>query len=71
MTTSRAVLLLGMHRSGTSVVARGLQALSVYLGDDFLDKQPENPTGYWEDKGIVDLNERVLDELGCGGIASH
>jgi hypothetical protein len=52
-----------MHRSGTSAVARGLKALSVYLGNNFLDAQPENPTGYWEDKGIVELNERVLKVL--------
>jgi hypothetical protein len=64
MSTSRAVLLLGMHRSGTSAIARGLGALSVYLGNDFLDAQPENPTGYWEDKGIVALNERLLGALG-------
>ena len=64
MSTSRAVLLLGMHRSGTSAIARGLGALGVYLGNDFLDAQPENPTGYWEDKGIVALNERLLGALG-------
>ncbi|HEY6450734.1 MAG TPA: sulfotransferase [Candidatus Cybelea sp.] len=60
---SRGIAVIGMHRSGTSAVARGLQALSVYLGNDFLDAQPENPTGYWEDKGIVDLDERVLKSL--------
>lgn len=64
MSTSRAVLLLGMHRSGTSAIARGLAALSVYLGNDFLEAQPENPTGYWEDKGVVALNERLLQTLG-------
>jgi len=62
--SSRAILTLGMHRSGTSAVARGLQALSVYLGNNFLDAQPENPTGYWEDKSIVELNDRVLAALG-------
>ena len=51
MPSSRAVLVLGMHRSGTSAIARGLAALGVFLGDDFLDAKPENPTGYWEDKG--------------------
>jgi hypothetical protein len=61
---SRAVIVVGMHRSGTSAVARGLQALSVYLGKDFLDAQPENPTGYWEDKGVVEINERALKTLG-------
>jgi hypothetical protein len=63
---SRAIVVLGMHRSGTSAVARGLQALGVYLGDDFLDAQPENPTGYWEDRGIVELNERALKTLHLG-----
>lgn len=37
--------------------------MGVYLGDDFLDAQPENPTGYWEDRRIVELNERVLKVL--------
>lgn len=64
MPTSRAVLVLGMHRSGTSAVARALAALGVDLGNDFLDAQPENPTGYWEDKGVVDINERLLKLLG-------
>lgn len=60
---SRAVLVAGMHRSGTSAVARGIAALGVYLGNDFLDAQPENPTGYWEDKGIVEIDERMLKAL--------
>jgi hypothetical protein len=64
MSSSRAVLVLGMHRSGTSLVTRGLQALGVYLGNDFLETRPDNPTGYWEDKSIVDINERVLGVLG-------
>jgi hypothetical protein len=61
---SRAIVVIGMHRSGTSAIARGLQALSVDLGDDFLDAQPENPTGYWEDRRIVELDERILKALG-------
>jgi hypothetical protein len=64
MSTSRAIVVLGMHRSGTSALTRGLQALGIYLGNDFLDTKPDNPTGYWEDKGIVDINERVLAALG-------
>jgi hypothetical protein len=63
MARSRAIVVVGMHRSGTSAVARGLQALGVYLGNDFLHAQPENPTGYWEDRPIVELNERVLKSL--------
>jgi hypothetical protein len=64
MPSSRAVLVLGMHRSGTSALARGVQMLGVYLGNNFLNPQPDNPTGYWEDKNICALNERLLEVFG-------
>jgi hypothetical protein len=64
MPSSRAVLVLGMHRSGTSALARGLQMLGVYLGNDFLSPQPDNPTGYWEDRNIYEINERLLAVFG-------
>jgi hypothetical protein len=60
MPSSRAVLVLGMHRSGTSALARGLQMLGVYLGNDFISPKPDNPTGYWEDRNIYEINERLL-----------
>jgi len=64
MASSRAVLVVGMHRSGTSAIARGLQMLGVHLGDDLLSPQPDNPTGYWEDRNIFELNERLLTAFG-------
>jgi hypothetical protein len=64
MPSSRAVLVLGMHRSGTSAITRGMQALGVHLGDDFLGPQPDNPTGYWEDINIFEINERLLGVFG-------
>lgn len=53
-----------MHRSGTSLLTRGLKSLGIYLGDDFVDTQFDNPTGYWEDRHIQGINERVLAALG-------
>ena len=38
--------------------------LGVYLGNDFLCAKPDNPTGYWEDRNIYDINERLLAVLG-------
>ena len=64
MPSSRAVLVLGMHRSGTSALARGLQMLGVYLGNDFISPKPDNPTGYWEDRNIYEINERLLAIFG-------
>lgn len=53
-----------MHRSGTSLVTRGLKSLGIYLGNDFLETKPGNPTGYWEDRNIVGFNRRVLKVFG-------
>jgi hypothetical protein len=39
-------------------------SLGIYLGDDFVEVQPDNPTGYWEDRHLQDFNERVLTALG-------
>jgi LPS sulfotransferase NodH len=64
MPSSQAIVVLGMHRSGTSVLTRGLRALGVFLGDDFLPAEFDNPTGYWENKGTLALNERLLATLG-------
>ncbi|MGO9453462.1 MAG: glycosyltransferase [Candidatus Binataceae bacterium] len=60
----RAVVLLGMHRSGTSLIARGLKALGVELGEDLLPALADNPTGFWEDAAINNMNERLLASMG-------
>jgi hypothetical protein len=62
----RVVCVLGMHRSGTSVVASLLERLGVRLGGpgDFLRPLPENPRGYWEHRGLKDVNEALLARLG-------
>ena len=64
MPPSRAIVVLGMHRNGTSLLTRGLQSMGIYLGDNFLDTRPDNPTGYWENKPIVAIHERLLKIFG-------
>ncbi len=60
------VCVLGMHRSGTSVVAAMLERFGIYLGAPhlWLTPLPENPLGYWEHRGIKALNEELLHRLG-------
>lgn len=60
----RVILVLGMHRAGTSAITRGLLALGVPLGGRLMPERDDNPTGFWEDADIVNLNDRVLAELG-------
>lgn len=64
MPSSRGVVVLGMHRAGTSLVTRGIKSLGIYMGDDFVDAQFDNPRGYWEDRKVQDLNQRVLRVFG-------
>ncbi|MBD9501711.1 HAD family hydrolase [Pseudomonas sp. PDM23] len=61
----RAIVVLGMHRSGTSAIARGLTTLGVELGDNLMPAaQSNNERGFWEDQEIVDINTDILKELG-------
>jgi GT2 family glycosyltransferase len=58
----------GMHRSGTSMTARLLNVMGTYLGEesDLVPATAENPEGYWEHKGFVDVNDEILHEFGGG-----
>ncbi len=60
------VCVLGMHRSGTSVTARILNLLGIYLGPEehLIGSRPDNPGGFWECQPIVDLNVEILERLG-------
>lgn len=59
-------LVLGMHRSGTSVMARGLTALGIRLGDRLIPAHPCNPKGFFEDADINAGNATLLKALGTG-----
>jgi GT2 family glycosyltransferase len=58
----RNVVILGMHRSGTSMVAEALASGGIYVGDkdDLLKGQEDNPHGFWEREDVVALNDDIL-----------
>lgn len=59
------VVVLGMHRSGTSVVTRGLQVLGVDLGVSLMSASAgNNDKGFWEDTGFNELNVELLASIG-------
>ncbi|WP_162560250.1 glycosyltransferase [Methylotetracoccus oryzae] len=59
------VVVLGMHRCGTSALARGLIELGVDLGDNLMEAvNAYNDKGFWENLDVVGLNERLLGVLG-------
>lgn len=61
---SNLVLVLGVHRSGTSLLTAGLRALGCSLGDFCEMPDIHNPKGYAEHPAIKNFNDGFLAELG-------
>ncbi len=62
--TTTAILVLGMHRSGTSVIARMLNLCGASLGHDLIPPKQDNERGFWENSAILALHERFLAQSG-------
>ncbi len=63
-TIKKVIVVIGMHRSGTSTVMNALSCLGVSLGDSLLPPGVDNPKGFFEDKSVNDLNIEMLDAIG-------
>jgi hypothetical protein len=63
---THGVCVLGMHRSGTSLVAGVLRQLGVDLGPDeeFLPPDPNNQSGYFELAELVEISDEILAHHG-------
>ena len=60
-----ALIVLGMHRSGTSAMARVLNLCGAALPTKLVPAKPgDNPKGFWEAEAVVDLNVRAMRLLG-------
>ena len=59
------VLVLGCHRSGTSMLAGMLNKLDVYMGNNLKEPDKNNNKGFYEQVDILHLNERILNSVGC------
>ena len=57
------ILVMGMHRSGTSAMTGVLEKLGVYLGSDLIDKNWDNPKGFFENSHFVAFNKKFLKHL--------
>lgn len=64
MTTPRCLLVLGMHRSGTSAITRCLNLVGMDVGPHLLVPDGGNSKGYWEHADAVRINDALLDSLG-------
>ena len=60
-----ALIVTGVHRSGTSMVAGVLAKLGISMGEGaVMAAAPENPDGFYERIDVMQLNDAILQELG-------
>jgi hypothetical protein len=64
MKTKRLIVALGMHRSGSSAITKGLEVMGVELGTHLMPADVNNVTGYFEDIEINQLNIELLKTSG-------
>jgi hypothetical protein len=58
------LLILGMHRSGTSALTKVLNLMGATLPVEMFEPNSFNTAGYWEPSKIVRYNNRFLQECG-------
>lgn len=59
----RAIIVLGMHRSGTSAMTRVLNLLGLRINREIVPPQDNNPTGFWEASELLRINGQLLAHL--------
>lgn len=60
----RVIVITGMHRSGTSLVAGVMQRAGVNIGERLLDSAKGNLRGHFEDVEFLNLHDRILSRSG-------
>ena len=60
-----ALLVLGMHRSGTSALTGAFAKLGAFPGTQLMPATADNAEGYWECAPVVHLNDQLLLRLGA------
>lgn len=68
MNGKTALVVLGMHRSGTSSVAGALALLGASAPQTLMRPAEDNPRGFWESEVLAALNDRLL---AAGGSTWH
>ncbi len=68
---TRPLIVAGMHRSGTSLVASLCVAFGVDMGAELLRPDANNPTGYFEDIDFMGFNGRLLEACTRSGDGGH
>ena len=63
MSQQQAIFILGMHRSGTSALARVVNLLGAALGDELMAAAEDNQKGFFEHEGAVVAHEALMQTM--------
>ena len=63
---TRPLVITGMHRSGTSLVASLFAGAGVNVGTRLIGASRGNDRGHWEDLDFYEFHARVLEANGVG-----
>lgn len=64
MSDRSSVIIAGMHRSHTSLVAHAFHNAGLFLGDDLIGAASSNPYGHFESQAIVDFHKQQITDHG-------
>lgn len=59
-TQRHGILVLGMHRSGTSAVTRMMNFLGADLATGLMPPAADNPRGFWESRELMEIHDELL-----------
>lgn len=59
-----AIIVAGMHRSGTSVTTRIVNLLGAELARELIPAAVGNERGHWESRAVQELHNQLLAQLG-------
>lgn len=62
--SNKGIVVIGMHRSGTSALSGELARLGVFMGEKLIkSKAGVNDKGFWENHRLLRINEKLLERL--------
>ena len=61
---NKVLIILGMHRSGTSLTAQWMHKCEINMGDELMPPTEDNKQGYWEDMDFYKLHLEILQSNG-------
>jgi hypothetical protein len=61
---AKILTIIGMHRTGTSLLARYLRESGLFMGAELLGPHESNPAGHFEDREFLSLHNSILATQG-------